>query len=589
MLYELHRILTEEHELLSSLQEKGGKGNELTVASKPVSLNGFWAQLLEVFKPRDAKNIKKKIQTHMKKIERTKRVNPNNIEGYFKSMDLLKRDEITKALKGPTTNETIKLIERKLEAESLDTKKEAVKELGLIGALQLLVSNILREAVEKGSIFIFGIVQAAAVFCVLACFIRVYSVPPTEAMNERLFGMVTTGDFLESSQGNWLTGFANAVTFQSKSLFFETERYVTFGNPIPRGVEELDKRISLVNLTDVANYDVSLLTAPQIKIPYTSSAILSKLQEYSKWQQEFRFVKREAEAVRMATKTIEDQAHGAIIDTVIDTGFLLVDAPKEVSKFTIKNFVRAARYFGSNLMNRLMGNKLQIMIDTGKGAMKYGIAIAHEKIGYHERMNEGITLMIDSFISSIMLSCLLQAAAYLAESRKWKKLSTIWTAAERANRYYRIANIFIHTTLLTMVDAGLNEGIESLAQYTGIDMLGDLQVGQVAALTFINGCNAQQALINLRDDTINGGFKLLRLVGKTAKQMLNGQKTKTIQRYKESVEKDKTREMVIMKEKRNKRLEPRKKPLTQLMVEKRNKRLELRKRELIQQILDYNP
>jgi hypothetical protein len=185
-----------------------------------------------------------------------------------------------------------------------------------------------------------------------------------------------------------------------------------------------------------------------------------------------------------------------------------------------------------------------------------------------------------------MLSCLLQAAAYLAESRKWKKLSTIWTAAERANRYYRIANVFIYTFLLTLVDAGLNEGIESLAQYTGIEMLGDLQVGQVAALTFINGCSASQALITLGGDTVNGGFKLLRLIGKTSKQMINSQRSNTIQRYKESVETDKTREMVIMEEKRNKRLELRKKPLTRLMVEKKNKHLEPWKMELIQQILE---
>jgi hypothetical protein len=288
----------------------------------------------------------------------------------------------------------------------------------------------------------------------------------------------------------------------------------------------------------------------------------------------------------MATKTIEDQAQDAMIDTAIEVGFMVVDGPKEVAKFSIKNFVRAAKYFGSNLINRLMSNKLQIMIDVGKGATKYGFAIAHEKIGYHERMNEQIILMLDSFISSIMLSCLLQAAAYLAESRKWKKLSTIWTAAERANRYYRIANVFIYTFLLTLVDAGLNEGIESLAQYTGIEMLGDLQVGQVAALTFINGCSASQALITLGGDTVNGGFKLLRLIGKTSKQMINSQRSNTIQRYKESVETDKTREMVIMEEKRNKRLELRKKPLTRLMVEKKNKHLEPWKMELIQQILE---
>lgn len=584
MLYELHRILTEEHRLLISLQEKDGKSNAITVASTPDTPTGFWTQLLEVFRPRDAKRIKKKIQTHMKKIERTKRVTPNNIEGYFKNMDLLKRDEISKALKGPETNNTIKLIEEKLAAESIDTKKEAVKQLGPLGALQLLVSGIVSEISKKPFV---SLVQGAAITCVLACLVRVYSVPPVEAMEQRLFGMVTTGDFLESSQGNWLTGFARAVTFQGNSLFFETERSVTIPNPVSIGIDELDKRISLVNLTNVAS--LSLLAAPEIKLPYTSSALLKTLQEYSNWQKEYRIEYKKAEAKRAATKTIEAQAQNAMIDTVIDTGFLLVDAPKEVGKFTIKNFIKASKYFGSNLVNRLMGNKLQILIDSGRGAMKYGIALGHEKIKYHERMNEGIVLMIDNIVSSIILSCLLQAAAYLAESVGWKKMSKIWTVAERTNRYYRIANVFIYSTLLTLVDAGLNDGIESLAQYTGIEMLGDLQVGQVAALTFINGCTATQALISLRDDTVNAGFKLLRLIGKTSKRMLNGQRNNTKPSYEQIFKKDKTREMIIMAEKRNKRLEPRKKSLTQLMVEKKNKELEHWQMEMIQQIIDYNP
>lgn len=585
MLYELHRILTEEHEFLSSLQEKGGKGKQLTVASTPPSLKRFWAELLEVFKPKDAKQIKEKIQTHMKKIERTKRVNPNNIEGYFKNMDLLKRDEISKALKGPSTNETIKLIESKLEAESIETKREAVKQLGPIGALQLLVTDIFAQVAKNGSIIVFGLVQAAAVFCVLACLVRVYSVPPLESMEQRLFGMVTTGDFLESSHGNWLTGFAKAVTFQGKSLFLETERSVTIQNPVRRGVEELDKRISAVNLTAVASDDVSLLTAGQLEIPYTSSAVLTKLQEYSKWQQDFSFEKSKAEAVRRATRTIEDQTTSAMFDTVIDAGVSLASGPVGVGTFTIKNFIRVAKYFGSNLVNRLMSHKIQILVDTGKGAMKYGIALGKKQIPYHQRMNEGIILMIDSFVSSIMLSCLLQAAAYLAESKKWKKMSTIWTAAERANRYYRIANVFIYSTLLTMVDAGLNEGIESLAQYTGIEMLGNLQVGHVAALTFINACNVTHALITLRDDTVNAGFKLLRLIGKTSKRMLNGQRNNTIQLpYKKRRDKDKSHELKIMSKRST---------VKTRQVREQNRMIHLKrelepwKREMILQIIDY--
>jgi hypothetical protein len=236
-----------------------------------------------------------------------------------------------------------------------------------------------------------------------------------------------------------------------------------------------------------------------------------------------------------------------------------------------------------------MSKKLQILIDAGEGAMQYGIALGHEKIPYHERMNEQIILMLDGIVSSIMLSCLLQAAAYLAESRKWKKMSTIWTAAERANRYYRIANVFIYTALLTLVDVGLNEGIESLAQYTGIEMLGDLQVGHIAALTFINGCTGYEAVITLRDDAVNGGFKLLRLIGRTAKQMIND---KRIVRKKgfivNRVKKDKTHEM---KSHELKIMSKRSTVETRQVREENRKRqrmtdLEPWKREMIQQIID---
>lgn len=579
MLYELHRILKQEHELLSSLQEEDDEttGVRTVASTKPRTV---WDELLEAVRPKQARMMKSKIRTHMKKIERVKNVQTNNIEGYFKGMELLKRDEITKALKGPKTNDTIKLIETKLADIPIEVKKEAVNELGPTNALKLFI----RAVMSTANIGI-SVVQGAAILCVVACIIQVFTVPPMKSMEQRLYGMVTTGDFLENAHGNWLTEFAQAATFQGNSLFLSAEdKYLQIPDIIPRTIRTMTGDFKLVDLTTIADDFTGLNLSSSVQtigIPLTSTTLLLQLQSYSKLEREIRRELGNAEARAEATKTIKREAQHALIDTVIDTGFLIVDAPKEVTKLSLKAFVRAVRVFGSNFINGLLNNKVNIMIDATVAARKYGIAMAKEQLRYQERMNEGIALMIDSIVSSLILSALLKAAAYLAELTEWKKMSTVWTAVEMANRYYRIANVFIYSFLLTMVDTGLNEGIDLLASYTGITMLKHIQVGHVAALTIVNSCNACYTVISVFEDSKTLGLKTIRLVGNTAKKMLNGQRDNTeILRvsYKKRRVSDefKLREMSIMS--KNSTIE-----------ERRKIQLEFRKRQLIHQIINYQP
>jgi len=538
MLYQLHRILKKEYELLHSLHEID---DDVVMTVSGSKEDDIFNDLLKDFPLAQQRKIKNNIRNHMKRLQQVKTVHSNNIENYLKGMESLKHDEISKALKSPNTKQTIDFIERKLFDIPKETKQEAVQKLGPIGALKLFLTGIF-----SSQNLAFSIPQFAALVCVVACLIQVFTVSPFKAMEQRLYGMVTTGDFLENAQGNWLTGFAEAVTFNGKSLFLETERSLY----LPDAFGEITGEFDMLNITVKSNLNLTF------ELPLSSKSLLIRLQEYSELERDIRYEMDLAEARDTATKTMERQAEYALIDTVADVGLLVID-PTSGVKLGLKTFLRAVKSWGSNVVNRLLSNKVNILIDATKGAAKYGIAKAKKTIKYQERMNEGIVLMIDSIVSSLILSALLKAAAYLAELKEWRVLSLTWTAAEKANRYYRIANVFVYSLILTFVDTGLNEGVDILSKMTGLTMLSNLQIGQVTALLIINSINGYNGLNSMFEDSTTLGFALIRTIATNAKAAV-----KTLQE----------------------------RPLPRVKGPKLNKReLEHRKRQLINQIINYNP
>jgi len=493
MLYDIHRILKREHTLLSALHEMGDQDT----AVAPSGSENVLEEILSELTDEDRRKVKNKIRNHMNKIQRLKNARFDQFQSYLEGMQSLEDDGVTQAMQGPTANEFITMLETELQNIPLEDKKEAVRKLGPVGALKSLVKQVF-----KPENFAFTILQLTAVILILACLIQVFTVSPKQAMEQRLYGMVTTGDFLQTTQEctsqNYLTDFAKAATFQGNKLFLNGDWSVSLLSD-----RAVDDTVTLAE--DYFGVEIDEAGVKDfVSFPLSSSKLLEKMQAYASIRREIRYEREKIEAKRIARRTAVRETEMAILDTVVDGASLLVN-PMKGAEWTVKKTIKTMfKTFGSNWITRLMNNKLDIAKDVAEGSFKYAAAELKNKLKYEERMNEGISKLIDSIVSSIIMSALIQAAAYMAKMKDMEIWSATLSASARALYYYRIANVFIYSFLLTLADTTLNEGIDLLANYTGITMLKYLEVGHVTALVLINSINGYSGLRSILMDGFNG-------------------------------------------------------------------------------------
>lgn len=493
MLYDIHRILKREHALLSALHEIGDQDNAVAPSGSENVLEEFLSELTV----EERRKVKNKIRNHMNKIQRLKNARFDQFQNYLEGMQSLEDDGVTQAMQGPKANEFIAMLETELKNIPLEDKKKAVRQLGPMGALKSLIKQVFK--LEN---FAFTVLQLTAVILILTCLIQVFTVSPKQAMEQRLYGMVTTGDFLQTTQEctsqNYLTDFAKAATFQGNKLLLNGDWSVSLLSD--KAVEDtisVAEDFFQVEIDDAGVKDL-------VSFPLSSSKLLEKMQKYASIRREIRYEREKIEAKMIARRTAIKQTEMAILDTVVDSGLMLVNPTKPIEWGVKKTIKTMFKTFGSNWITRLMNNKLDIAMDVAEGGFKYAAAELKNKLKYEERMNEGIALLIDSIVSSIIMSGLLQAAAYMAKLKDMKILSATISASERALYYYRIANVFIYSFLLTLADTTLNEGIDLLANYTGLTMLKHLEVGHVTALVLINSINGYSGLRSIVMDGFNG-------------------------------------------------------------------------------------
>lgn len=493
MLYDIHRILKREHALLSVLNEMGDQDTAVAPSGSENVLEEFLSELTQ----EDKQKVENKIRNHMNKIQRLKNARFDKFQSYLEGMQSLEDDGVTQAMQGPNANEFIAMLETELKNIPLKDKREAVRQLGPIGALKSLVKQLL-----KPEIFAFTIFQLTAVILILTCLVQVFTVSPKQAMEQRLYGMVTTGDFLQTTQEctsqNYLTDFAKAATFQGNKLFLNGDWSVSLLSD--RAVDDtvtLAEDYFGVEIDEAGVKDL-------VSFPLSSSKLLEKMQAYASIRREIRYEREKIEANRIARRTAVRETEMAILDTVVDGASLIVN-PMKGAEWTVKKTLKTMfKTFGSKWITRLMNNKLDIAMDVAEGGIKYAAADLKNKLKYEERMNEGIALLIDSIVSGIIMSGLLQAAAYMAKLKDMKVWSGFISTSERALYYYRIANVFIYSFLLTLADTTVNEGIDLLANYTGLTMLKYLEAGHVTALVFINSINGYSGLRSIVMSGLDG-------------------------------------------------------------------------------------
>ncbi len=491
----LHRVIHNEFLLLHSLHY----GND----SSEYELEAYIQQdiveeMLKILTRRQRNNIRKAIGTHFEKIQKVKEIDVSDVSKatllkYFSALKQLREDNISKSFSDENTMKLALQLETNLEKIPKKEKEKALQGGVINGLIQLVAKAF------KG-ISAVSIIQLAALVCIISCVATLVITPPQQAFQQRMSGMVTTGDFIsnlnEVSDSNILPRFARAAMFQGNELLLTSGPYRT--RPLieaSKGIKYIEKisGVDLEKLNLIDKNQVDVLTS----VPLNSLGVLEWFNEATK-------LKLNYDAEMQKAKVRNDLTNVGF-EAIIDAGFWVVDAPKEAAKFTIKKF-------GSKLIKNLWKKKTDIAIS----ATQYIFADMSKESLYQNRMNEGTALLIDSIIASLLVSATLKAASYVSSG----KLKTTFDIAKNANDYYRVVNIFCYSAALTLADLTVNEGVKMLGQMTGIQYLDSAVLGTSVALAILNTVN----LTLSGQRVISDGKKLLMSIGKTAKEMVRKEK-----------------------------------------------------------------
>lgn len=497
----LHRVIHNEFLLLHSLHY----GND----SSEYELEAYIQQdiveeMLKILTPQQKDNIQKAIGTHFEKIQKVKEIDVSDVSKatlrkYFSALKDLREDKISKSFSDEDTMDLARKLETNLEKIPKKEKKKALKGGVINGLIQLVAKAF--NGIPAASIMI---IQLAALVCIISCVATLVITPPQQAFQQRMSGMVTTGDFIsnlnEVSDSSILPRFTRAAMFQGNELL------LTSGPSRTRPMIEASKAINdLKEITGVDLEKLNLIDKNQVDVltssPLNSLGVLEWVNELTNIKLNYDAEMQKAAERAKLMNTVTEVG----FEAVIDAGFWAVDLPKEAAKFTIKKF-------GSEFFKKLWKKKTDIAIR----ATKILIADMSKESLYQKRMNQGFALLIDSIIASLLVSATLKAASYYSSG----KLKTAFDIAKNANDYYRVVNIFCYSAALTLTDLAVNNGVKMLGQMTGIRYLDSAALGTSVALALLNVVNA--TLSGQR--VISDGKKLLMSIGEKAKEMVKQEK-----------------------------------------------------------------
>lgn len=245
------------------------------------------------------------------------------------------------------------------------------------------------------------------------------------------------------------------------------------------------------------------------KLPVSARGMFKSLQKYRELVAKYEKQKAAEKRRAQATATVKRVGVEAIVDGMVDFAWDVADAPKAavkvVSKGVAKGGIRLLKKTGGYLVSQLVKQKVAIAADVAAAAGGYaGDTLTRlAKDGYSTRMNLGITLMLDRWMASIIVGCLLRASAWIAEKKEHYRFAMTLNATDKARYYYNAANIFFWSFALSAAQVSANEGATLLGDYTGLDFLSDLGPGQSIALLVVNTVAGYSVLGSIKDDTMS--------------------------------------------------------------------------------------
>jgi len=216
-----------------------------------------------------------------------------------------------------------------------------------------------------------------------------------------------------------------------------------------------------------------------------------------------------------------------MLDGFVDVAWDIADAPKAVAKVASKGIIKGGikllqktgGYFMSSLIKKKVG--IAIAVDVASAAGGYAGDRAKTKINdeYATRMNVGLALMVDRWLASFIVGCLLKASAWIAGRQECYKFAMALNATKKALFYYNAANIFFMSFALSAAEVSANAGATFLGNYTGLDFLSDLAPGQSIALLVLNTITSVLVVGDLKDTAMSA-------VGSTVDCIKNAWSTK---------------------------------------------------------------
>lgn len=515
----LHRVIENEYKLLHSLHFKDGNA-----PSMAISHDDMVDTLIESISPLQIREIKRAISDHLGKIRDLKQspvqADKNTMKKAFEALKRIRDDPISKTLSDSNTVLVVGRIENNLKSMPVEEKKaildkEEKTKAGLASALLKILIKVIRGI----GIATVSITQIATVVVVVACLVQVFSVNPKEAFQQRMTSMVTTGDFISNlnnvSNTNILKRFTRSALFQGNELFWTTGM----------GKVNWINREAVINTTNAINKfipvgelvkaeDVNIL----LSIPLDSREVLDKLNTMTKIQLNYYAELEKSRVKGEFMSEVTNQVMTAALDVLE------------------KNPWGIVRTIGTKLYTKLLKNKVSVAINLAYKFFRVAAAELSKDSLYQKRMNEGLVLLMDSIISSLVFTAMLKASAWLAKRNKYKKLMMGLNGLQFFTYWWRTVNIICFSLALSITDVAVNEGIVALGDITGLAILKSAALGQSVGLLVVTTLTTYMAIPNAFSLT-RDGIEILKDIPKRIRANKKS-KIKTLKMRKQLIEQE---------------------------------------------------
>lgn len=316
----------------------------------------------------------------------------------------------------------------------------------------------------------------------------------------------------------WKSGPLITDSFPVKNIEFQVT------NPL-----ENTELVNVTNLTKAIGVEAAEilgLSADDVfknQIPVTARGMFKSLQKYRDLREKYEKTKAAIKRAAEATTTVKRVGMEAMLDGFVDVAWDIADAPKAAAKVASKGIIKGGikllkktgGYFMSSLIKKKVG--IAIAADAASAAVGYVAdkEIIKAKNEYATRMNVGIALMVDRWLASFIVGCLLKASAWIADQTEYYKFAMTLKATDKALFYYSAANIFFMSFVLSAAEVSANAGATFLGDYTGLDFLSDLAPGQSIALLVLNTITGVLVVGDLKDTAMSAVGATISAAGST--------------------------------------------------------------------------